>query len=85
MKGSHLKWTQRLLKYVVHLERLDSGRVNYQSEDLKSIEIPSGGYLPFAAFVKLANPIAKCVSRCRAAGGGPPQETLGILSIANNN
>jgi hypothetical protein len=46
------------------------------SEDLKSIKISSGGYLPLAAFLKLANPIAKCVPRCRAAGGGLPHETL---------
>jgi hypothetical protein len=44
-------------------------------EDLKSIKISSGCYLPLVAFLNLANPIAKCVPRCRAAGGGPHQET----------
>ena len=30
-------------------------------------------------FLKLPNPIAKCVPRCRAAGGGPPTLQLSIL------
>jgi hypothetical protein len=30
------------------------------------------------------NPIAKCAPCCRAAGGGPPKETLGIPDASHN-
>ena len=34
-------------------------------------EVKLSAHLPFVPFLKLPNPIAKCVPRCRAAGGGP--------------
>ncbi len=67
---------------VCTLETLGGGVSAFPiSEDLKSFKTSSGGYLPLVVVLKLANPIAKCMPCCRAAGGGPPQETLGNLSI----
>jgi hypothetical protein len=42
------------------------------SEDLKSIKILVAAICYWSIFKISPNPIAKCVQRCRAAGGGPP-------------